>query len=104
MFRRLTGSRAPATGEPSPGNASIKPLQTRTSLMGLPPTPASRLSRKTPGRTSVSSELREGAGSTQGEPFYRKNMFCTGIKSLDAGYAFQYDVHLDMDGRGLYFE
>lgn len=73
----LSGSRARGIGEPSLGNASIKPLHTCTSLVGLPPTPASRLSSKTPQRTSVSSELSAGAGSTQGEPFYRKNMFCT---------------------------
>lgn len=81
--------RTQAAGEPSLGNASIKPqlhgsrpLQTptRTSLMGLPPTPASRPSRKTLGPSSVHTELNEGAGSTQGRSnkdlhFYCNSMF-----------------------------
>ncbi|XP_073343098.1 microtubule-associated tumor suppressor 1 homolog A [Pagrus major] len=77
------GQRAQAAGEPSLGfvsTANIKPhlngsrpsqTPTRPSLMGLPPTPASRLPRKTLGpsrshtEASVHTELSEGAGSTQ---------------------------------------
>lgn len=97
VYHYITGSlRAQAAGEPSLGNASIKPqlngfrppqTPTRASLMGPPPTPASRLSRKTLGRSSVHTELSEGAGSTQGEPnkdlsFYSRLMVC----SVPTGY------------------
>lgn len=78
-FTAITDSRkAAVAGEPSLGNTSVKhqlnglrPPQTpsRTSLVGLPPTPASRLSRKTLGRSSFHNELHEGAGGLQGEPF-----------------------------------
>ncbi|XP_059202808.1 microtubule-associated tumor suppressor 1-like [Centropristis striata] len=83
--KRSTGSqRVQATGEQSLGTASTisirpqlngsRPLHTptRPSLMGPPPTPSSRLPRKTPGPSrsltetaSVHTELSEGAGSTQ---------------------------------------
>ncbi|XP_039974996.1 microtubule-associated tumor suppressor 1 homolog A isoform X2 [Xiphias gladius] len=80
--KKITGSqRAQAKGDPSHGTASAasfkpklngsQPLQipTRSSLMGLPPTPVSRLPRKTLGTsrtlTDVHSELSEGPGSTK---------------------------------------
>lgn len=77
-FTDITDSRkAAAAGEPSLGNTSVKPqlnglrppqTPSRTSLVGLPPTPASRLSRKTLGRSSVHNELHERPGGLQGEP------------------------------------
>lgn len=102
--------RAQAAGEASLGfvlTANIKPhlngsrpsqTPTRPSLMGLPPTPVSRLPRKTLGpsrshtEASVHTELSEGAGSTQGEPsndliIFSSRIFCPyrllhkGIKS-----------------------
>lgn len=87
MIHCIPGSqRVQATGEPCLGNASAastkhqlngsQPPQTptRPSLMGPPPTPASKLPRKTPrpsrslAEAGVHSELGEGARSAQGEP------------------------------------
>ncbi|XP_068570425.1 microtubule-associated tumor suppressor 1 homolog A isoform X2 [Cebidichthys violaceus] len=97
-----TGSqRVQATGEPSPGTAStasIKPqlhgsrpprTPTRPSLMGPPPTPTSRLPRRTPGPSGtlaearVHTELSEGAGSTQvsGGPPHKPSPFKTVLKA-----------------------
>ncbi|XP_067374800.1 microtubule-associated tumor suppressor 1 homolog A isoform X1 [Channa argus] len=76
------GQRLQATGEPSVGNASASNIKhqlhgslpqtpTRPSLIGLPPTPTSRIPRKTPRPsrsltvTSVHCEPSEGAKSSQ---------------------------------------
>ncbi|KAK2849450.1 hypothetical protein Q5P01_009284 [Channa striata] len=82
-LKTTTGSqRLQATGEPSLGNASASSIRhqltgsmpqtpTRPSLMGLPPTPTSRLPRKTPRPsssltvTNVQCELGKGARSIQ---------------------------------------
>ncbi|XP_040903350.1 microtubule-associated tumor suppressor 1 homolog A isoform X2 [Toxotes jaculatrix] len=83
VVSKIGTQRAQATGDPSLGTASaasIKPqlngsrppqMSTRPYLMGPPPTPSSRLPRKTLGpsrsltEASVHSELSEGSGSTQ---------------------------------------
>uniref|UniRef100_A0A8C2WBS4 Microtubule associated tumor suppressor 1 n=1 Tax=Cyclopterus lumpus TaxID=8103 RepID=A0A8C2WBS4_CYCLU len=101
-LKSTTGSQmVQATGEPSLGiasTASIKPqlhrsrpphTPTRPSLMGPPPTPTSRLPRRTPGpsgtlaEASVHTELSEGAGSTQvsGGPPHKPSPFKTVLKA-----------------------
>ncbi|XP_068439366.1 microtubule-associated tumor suppressor 1 homolog A isoform X2 [Clinocottus analis] len=100
--KNITGGQGvQATGEPSLGTAStpsIKPqllrsrpphTPTRPSLMGPPPTPTSRLPRRTPGpsgalaEAGVHTEPSDGAGSTQvsGAPSHKPSPFKTALKA-----------------------
>lgn len=77
----VSGSASSAHNKPQPQRGQAPQTPTRSSLMGLPPTPGSRLPRKTlgpcrsSGEASVSSEPSEGAKSTQGE--HTKLLHCS---------------------------
>lgn len=127
VFHCIPGSRrAQATRETSLGNTSIKPqlngslppqTPSRASLMGLPPTPASRLPHKTLGPSTL-HKPSEGDGSIQGESNKHFCHFIIILGSLipnvynllytgrfpGSEYSFHCALlraHLVMNGRGL---